>query len=150
MSKVAQSEKAQFEKLLGDADRWTTIDDLVRICDEGGLWSDEFLETVTDKAKKAQLRRLIKGVKDESNWPVWASVETTNEEGETVRVYKQELLFDPEDYRKVVSYHSDRASHHGRMARGYAKRCDKRFRTRLYRQLRINFDDESMDPKKPR
>lgn len=150
MSKVAATDKARFQELMGNADAWMPIEDLVALCDQEGFWKDAFLEGAVDAAKKSQVRRLIKTLTDDGDWPLWASVETTNEEGKAERVYKQEVLFDPDDYRQVVEYHSDRATHHGRMARGYAKRCDKRFKTRLYRQLDINFGDDSIDPKKPR
>ncbi len=150
MSTVAQNDKTRFLDLMGNEDQWGSIDELLAICDEGDFWTTEFLEGAEDTAKKSHLRRLIKSLKDEEGWPIVASLNTTNDEGETVRVYKQELLFDPDDYRQVVAYHGDRANHHGRMARGYAKRCDKRFKTRLHRQVKFAFDDQSADPQKPR
>lgn len=75
--------------------------------------------------------------KDGEGFPLFASVETTDESGNAVRRYKQETLFDVEDYRQVVRYHADRSAHHQTMARGYAKRCKQRFN----RQIRISFSD---------
>ncbi len=133
---------ATFEDVMAGAAKWATIDEIRDLCDNAeGFWSQEFIDSAATKSKNAKIRRLIKTLKDETGFPLHASVETTNEDGETIRVYKQELLFDPDDYRQVVTYHSDRASHHGRMARGYAKRSDERFKTELDRQLTIDFDD---------
>ena len=147
MSRVAQSQRVRFQELMGNADCWASIDELVLACDDAKFWSKDFLDTVEDKAKKSEIRRLIRSIKDGESWPIWASVETITESGETVRQYKQELLFDVEDYRKVVKYHGDRSTHHRTMAVGYAKRCKNRFN----RQLPLPFGEEtSADPGKPR
>ena len=131
MSKVAQSDKIRFQELMGNADRFASIEELMAICDEGEYWSDEFMETVTEQAKKFHIRRLIKSLKGKDGFPLYASVETTDENGKTCRVYKQELLFDVEDYRKVVTYHHNRSNYHRRMAAGYKSRCNKRFNVQL-------------------
>lgn len=130
MSKVGRRDKSRFQELMGNADNWASIDDLVALCDEAEYWTDEFMEGVAAHAKKDHLRRLIKTLK-EDGWPLWASVETKDEAGETCRIYKQELLFDIEDYRQVASYHNDRSRYHRRMAAGYKTRCKKRFNVQL-------------------
>ncbi len=145
MTTAIATDKARFQALMGNADAWMSIENLVGLCDREEFWKDDFIAGALGDAKKAHIRRLIKQLKDEDKWPLWASVETTNEEGETERVYKQELLFDPNDYRQVVEYHSKRASYHRKTAEGYAARCRKRFDV----QLHLAFDD-SVDPKKPR
>src|SRR5512137_1067427 len=146
MEKIKQSDKSRFQELLGNADCFNTIEELVSMCDQAGFWTDDFLATVTDVAKKSTIRRLIRDVRDEDGWPSIGSIETTNEAGETVRVYKQEALFDIEDYRKVVAYHSERSRHHRNMAIGYAKRC----KTRFNKQPPLDFGDASADPRTPR
>lgn len=146
MSTVTQGDKTRFMELIGEAENWTSIDDLLTACDKADFWTEDFLDSVAERAKKSHLRRLIRSLKDGSGWPLWASVETTNESGEPVRVYKQEFLFDVGDYRQVVKYHSERSAHHRKMASGYAKRCKERFD----RQLLLDFDDREVDPKRPR
>ena len=138
MSKVTTTEKTKFVELMGSADAWASVDQLVAACNEAEIWPEGFLETVEAKAKKAHVRRMVRSLKDEGGWPLWASIETTNERGEPVRIYKQETLFDVGDYRQVVHYHSDRSRHHRTMAIGYAQRCKRRFG----RQLMLPFDDE--------
>lgn len=131
MEKVRQTDRERFESLMGNADKWASIEDLVSLCDDAGYWSDEFYAQAQGSAKKSMVRRLIRTLKDDTDFPVWASVETTNEDGKNVRVYKQETLFDVDDYRQVVSYHSDRSSYHATVAKEYAKRCKVRFNKQL-------------------
>jgi hypothetical protein len=148
MEKIKQSEKSRFQVLLGDADCFDTIEELVAKCDQANFWADDFFETVVDVAKKSTIRRLIRDVKDEFGWPSIASIETINEAGETVRVYKQEALFDVEDYRQVIYYHGDRSRHHRNMAVGYARRCKLRFNRQL--PLGLAGDATDANPRKPR
>lgn len=136
-TKATQGDRERFERVMGNADSWATIDDLVELCESDGYWSNEFQATAALNAKKAHVRRMIRTLRDSDDWPVWASVETTNDKGETVRVYKQETLFDVEDYRQVVSYHVDRTNYSRRMATGYARRCKKRF----HKQIPMHFED---------
>ncbi len=131
-----QTERHTFEKLLGNVDKWATVDDIVALCDGEGFWSKDFLAQSEVQAKKSHVRRLIRQAKDASGWPVWASVETVNEEGKTVRVYKQETLFGVEDYRQAISYHAGISKHHAAMVAGYARRCKKRFN----RTIQMTFD----------
>jgi len=145
MKTLPGTDKARFQKLMGNANAWMPIEKLVSLCDEGRFWTENFLAGAVDSAKKTAVRRLIKTLKDRDGWPIWANVETTNEEGKTERLYKQELLFDPNDYRQVFEYHNERSTYHRKMAQGYASRCKKRFHV----QLKLPFDETS-DPKKPR
>jgi hypothetical protein len=122
---------------MGNADRWNTIDELLSLCEEEGYWTEDFLEKAVDEAKKSHIRKCIKQLKDSDGWDQWASVETQTAEGDTVRVYKQEALFDVEDYRQVVHYHNDRSDYHAKKAESYAARCQKRFNV----QLTLPFED---------
>lgn len=131
MTTAAATDKARFQALMGNADAWMPIDELVALCDEADFWDEEFAQGAVISAKKSQIRRLIRTLKDQDNWPLWANVETTGQDGKTERVYKQELLFDPNDYRQVVDYHNERSSYHGKMSKGYASRCKKRFDIQL-------------------
>lgn len=74
----------------------------------------------------------------DDGFPLYASVEMKDENGKTCRVYKQEMLFDVEDYRKVVTYHHDRSNYHRRMSAGYKTRCKNRFNV----QLTLPFDGD--------
>lgn len=133
---AAAMDRERFAEIMASAPGWNSIDSLVELLDESNYWTADFLETAERGIKTAFVRRTIKTLRDDSKFPVWASVETTSEDGKPVRVYKQEALFDVEDYRQVVQYHTERASHHRRMATGYARRCEEK----LGVQLRLGFD----------
>jgi hypothetical protein len=74
---------------------------------------------------------MIRKLKDKDGFPLFPSVRVTDEQGVTRHVYKQELLFDLEDYRVVVDYHANLSKHHRTMAKGYADRCEKKFMVQL-------------------
>lgn len=127
----------RFTQITGNMDGWATIDEIVSLCDDASFWTDGFLADAEDKAKKSVVRRLIKSIRGIDSAPEWASVLTTDDDGKPQRIYKQETLFDVEDYRQVVTYHADRSRYHRITAEGYAKRCKQRFNV----QLRMTFDD---------
>ncbi len=111
---------------------WVTIDLLKRRLDETGFWSDEFIDAAIDEHKKAYIRREIKCITDTTGWPVFASVITIDSiTGEHQRIYKQEEMFDRDDYMQVVSYHQDRAEYHEMMAAGYRERARERHAMQL-------------------
>jgi len=145
MTTAVATDRARFQELMGNADAWNSIDKLVELCDEADFWSEEFTEGALASAKKSQVRRLIRTLKDDESWPLWANVETTGEDGKTERTYKQELMFDSNDYRQVVDYHNERSAHHSKMRDGYAARCKRRFDI----QIPLPFGNPA-DPQKPR
>lgn len=107
---------------------WATIDDLVKRLDDSAFWSEEFVEASLFERKKQWVRKEIKRVTDDEGWPIFASIATTDPvTGEEMRRYKQEMIFDRDDYRQVVGYHMDRSHYHKDMAVGYAQRAERRF-----------------------
>jgi hypothetical protein len=119
------------------ANRWQSVPELVEQLDTAGFWADDFLSEAELQSKKSWVRRHIKQLKDSSDFPLWASVKTKDDDGRTVTLYKQETFFDVEDYRQVVNYHAGRSDHHREMARGYSRRCKER----LGKQIRLPFGD---------
>jgi hypothetical protein len=132
--------KQDFCEALKGVGRWATIKELVNACDRAGYWDEEFLTEVAYKAKAAHVRRMIRQDKDENGWPHWHSVETTNEEGETVRVYKQEELFDVNDYAQTINYYVQVVKKAKRTANQLARNAIARFGR--HRQLYIPFSDD--------
>jgi hypothetical protein len=122
---------ASFSDILENSDGWHTIDELVSILDESGYWEDGFRAKALANAKKTHVRGMIRKLKDKDGFPLFPSVRITDAEGVTRRVYKQELLFDVEDYKAVVNYHANLSNHHRTMAKGYADRCEKKYEVQL-------------------
>jgi hypothetical protein len=82
------------------------------------------LRAFTDEVR-ASLRQKVDGV------PIYASVERVNEQGETVRHYKQTALFDVEDYRIAIDACQRRAAAETRTARALQKDCAARLGVQL-------------------
>lgn len=53
--------------------------------------------------------------------PLFASINTMDDEGETQRVYKNENSFSSEDYKTASLYHSKTGVHHLQMSKYYAE-----------------------------
>ncbi len=100
------------------------------ICDEAGYWESDFESRALTNAKKMRIRKIISKVKDKDGFPLFPSV-TILDDGKKKRVYKQETLFDVEDYKAVVNYHARLSNHHRDMAEGYVKRCEKKHQVQL-------------------
>ncbi|HEY7119679.1 MAG TPA: hypothetical protein VH475_24020 [Tepidisphaeraceae bacterium] len=112
---------------------WASVDDIVERLDALDFWSDDFIVSSLDERKKAWVRREIKTLKDDDDWPLYASIVRQDEEtGAETRLYKQEALFDRGDYEAVVAYHHNREDYHRHMAIGYARRAEARFGVQLY------------------
>lgn len=119
------SEIEDFQALTG-RHSFQHIDDLVDLLDDSGFWQSDWLTTVSRRAKKAKIRGLIKQGKDDSGWPLWASIIVQPPEGTPYRVYQQELFMDREDYRQVIDYWIGYTQRGMKMAEGYRDRMMKR------------------------
>jgi len=109
--------------------QWSDVDDIVARLDENDFWTDEFTAKALENAKKAEVRHLVKSLKDDEGMPIFHSVERTDPvTGETKKVYMQEVLFNPDDYRTVIEYHMYKANYHEKIARKLNDRCQQQYR----------------------
>lgn len=118
----------RFHKVMSQAGQsWASIEDLIALCDSSpDFWDPVWVASTLDIAKKTVIRKYIRELKDEANMPLWHSLVTVNEDGEETRQYKQEALFDKEDYLQVIQYYIDRTSYNMRMAATLRDRAVKR------------------------
>lgn len=108
---------------------WATIDELEEAIEP--LLPDDFYEDAKSQARKIWLRRLLRR-RTEGGWPEFANIVRQDEQtGEEVHFYKQELMFDIDDYKQVVAYHADRAEYHLKVAFGYKAKAYERFGIQL-------------------
>lgn len=111
---------------------WADIDTLVSMLDEADFWDEAFLQSSIEERKKAYIRRQIKQVKGEDGFPTFASVVSVDPiTGKEERRYKQEGMFDRDDYVQVTRYHEQRSQHHMQMAVAYAERGHTRYGLQL-------------------
>lgn len=120
----------KFVELL-QVGQFTRTEELVRRLDEGGYWDEELLAGAVDAFKRSYIRRKVRQIKDESGWPIIASIEVMEPSGEMVRVYMPEALFDLEKYQQAAGYWTQRAHYAIGMANGYTSRGNDRFGAQL-------------------
>ena len=72
---------------------------------------------------------LIENSVDERGLPLFGIIETENENGELAKAYKQEAMFETEDYRKAAEYQKKLADYHQTLAYYYAAEYKKRAET---------------------
>jgi hypothetical protein len=111
---------------------WVDIDGLVAMLDAAGYWDEAFFDDAIDAKKKAHARQQIKTIPGSDGLPAYQSVVTTDPmTGETERRYKQEAMFDRDDYAQAIRYHRQRAEHHLREATGLAEHGRERYGLQL-------------------
>ncbi|MEJ7593813.1 MAG: hypothetical protein WKF77_19920 [Planctomycetaceae bacterium] len=99
------TEASSVRQMLDAAAGWHDIDELVSKMDEAGLFPPEVVLSAIGKAKKTYARRILSQMKDKDGFPLYPSVNVTDANGNKKRVYKQETLFDVEDYKAVIGTH---------------------------------------------
>lgn len=120
--------------------QWATIDELVSMLDKAEYWDEAFTAQAVAQRKKIHIRGVIRNLKDKDGWPIFASVVQVDEDGNEVRIYKQETFFDRDDYMQVVSYHVDIVRHHVTMAVGYRQRAKHRYGMQI--ELPLMFEED--------
>lgn len=105
---------------------WARTEDLVTALDAmGDVWGDYEKKGLLE-AKKALVRRYIKQLSEDGHQLVH-SIERACEGGSMERVYKQETLFEVDDYKQAYIYHRGRQSYHVHIADDLRERCKKRY-----------------------
>jgi len=62
--------------------------------------------------ERIHVRRRLKQVTTAHRWPVFGNIARVGPDGTPARVFLQEELFGPEDYRQIVASHDSLARHH--------------------------------------
>lgn len=104
-------DKPAFAEILAQSG-WADIDSLYMACKESNIFGSDFYDRAIEIAMKEQIRRMLKSgkVKDaDGNTINVASIIMTDKNGKKQRVYKQETLFEVDDFVQVVRYWKDSA-----------------------------------------
>lgn len=121
----------KFVRIATDLD-WTRTEDVYRACvDAGNVFEAADEEASRELHYKALIRRAFAALKDANGNRIFASVKTTDEEGNSVSFYKQERMFEVDDLRYVADYHFKIARHHYEEGRRYATRAKDEFGVQL-------------------
>jgi hypothetical protein len=111
--------------------RWGTIQEYVELCRQQGYFTAAFYRKAVTHMERIHVRRLLRQVTDGHGWPTLANIVRAGDDGRPERVFMQEELFGPEEYRQVVAYHYGMARHHLFKAQTYREHAKARFGLQL-------------------
>jgi hypothetical protein len=111
--------------------RWGTIQEYVDLCRMRGYFTEAFYRRAVTHMERIHVRRMLRQVTDGRGWPVLANIVRADPDGRPERVFMQEELFGPEEYRQVVAYHYRMARHHLFKAQTYREHATARFGVQL-------------------
>jgi hypothetical protein len=120
--------------------RWGTIQDYVELCRAQGYFTPAFYATALAQMERIHVRRRLKQITTAQGWPVFGNIERLRDDGRPERVFLQEELFGPEEYRQIVAYHYGLARHHLFKAQTYRDHAKARYGLQL--PLFREHDDE--------
>src|SRR5215218_1883860 len=80
--------------------RWGTIQEYVDLCRTQGYFTPAFYRKATAHMERIHVRRMLRQVTDGRGWPVLANIVRVDLNGRPERVFMQEELFGPEEYRQ--------------------------------------------------
>jgi hypothetical protein len=107
--------------------RWGTIQEDVELCRAEGSCTPAFDATAIAQMERIHVRRRLKQITTAQGWPVFGNIARVGPDGTPARVFLQEELFGPEEYRQIVAYHYGLARHHlfkAQTSRDHAKAHD--------------------------
>jgi hypothetical protein len=111
--------------------RWGTIQEYVDLCRTQGYFTPAFYAKAVAHMERIHVRRMLRQVTDGYGWPTVANIVRARDDGRPERVFMQEELFGPEEYRQVVAYHYRMARHHLFKAQTYRDHAKARFGLQL-------------------
>jgi hypothetical protein len=111
--------------------RWGTIQEYVDLCRTQGYFTPAFYRKATAHMERIHVRRMLRQVTDGRGWPILANIVRVDPNGRPERVFMQEELFGPEEYRQVVAYHYRMARHHLVKAQTYRDHAKTRYGVQL-------------------
>jgi hypothetical protein len=111
--------------------RWGTIQDYVDLCRAHGYFTPAFYAKAATRLECIHVRRRLKQITNIQGWPVFGNIEWVGPDGTPARVFLQEELFGPEEYRQIVAYHYRMARHHLFKAQTYRDHAKARYGVQL-------------------
>jgi hypothetical protein len=121
--------------------RWRTIQEYVELCRRQGYFTAVFYRKAVTHMECIHVRRMLRQVTDSRGWSILANIVRMDPNGRPERVFMQEELFGPEEYRQVVAYHYRMARHHLFKAQTYREHAKARYGV----QLPLFDEDDSGD-----
>lgn len=111
--------------------KWSTIDDFTDALADTGFFTKEDDQLAKLAGRKMKVRKLLKRMKDETGMPVFASIPVQDEKGKITHIYKQESLFNKNDYQRVIESLVRQSTSLIDMAKRYQQRAKERLGVQL-------------------
>jgi hypothetical protein len=111
--------------------RWGAIQAYVDLCRAQGYFTPALYATAIAHMERIHVRRRLQQVTTAQGWPVFGNIARVRGDGRPERVFLQEELFGPEEYRQVVAYHYGMARHHLLKAQTYRDHAKARYGVQL-------------------
>jgi hypothetical protein len=111
--------------------RWGTIQEYVELCRAQGYFTAVFYAKAAAHLERIHVRRMLRQVTDGRGWPTFGNIARVGLDGRPERVFLQEELFGPEEYRQIVAYHYGMARHHLFKAQMYREHAKARYGVQL-------------------
>jgi hypothetical protein len=111
--------------------RWRTIQEYVEMCRANGYFTGAFYAKAAAHLERIHVRRMLRQVTDGRGWPTCGDIARVGPDGRPERVFLQEELFGPEEYRQIVAYHYGMARHHLFKAQTYRDYAKARYGVQL-------------------
>src|SRR6266542_2427698 len=96
-----------------------------------GYFTPAFYATAIAQMERIHVRRRLKQITNAQGWPVFGNIARVGPDGTPARVFLQEELFGPEEYRQIVAYHYGLARHHLFKAQTYRDHAKARYGLQL-------------------
>lgn len=84
-------------------------------------------QSMMNELVKESVAELLNNQLDERGLPVFGIIETVDENGNLVKAYKRENLFNAEDYREAALYQAKLANNHKILADYYMAELEKQY-----------------------
>lgn len=126
MNKLEKTQKDRILEILRTND-FIDTDEATDLLDESGFWDSRDPDDLIRAQKKSETRLFLKTLKDEEGEPAFANIEIETLDGKVKHVYMQPYLFDVEQFKQIINYHTSKARHHADRARKLQKQLQAKY-----------------------
>jgi hypothetical protein len=126
-----QTALARFWDIVKDIE-WSNINEIRSLCKDADLWDDNFNDRAEEKAEKADIRRMMRLLKEEGdNFPLFGNLVVATEDGRSEHIYKPIAKFTFDDHQQVVDVLASEMDYKGDLILGHDKRCKAKYGKQL-------------------
>ena len=135
-----------FAQIAVQIQDWMTVEDIIRLCDEQGFWTSEFVDDSLTQLKKVAVRRLArsKGYTDTKghSLELVSVIQRDKNSDRSTRAYKQLRWFQEPDFVQVIADRWQRRRYWDNEIRRFVDLAREKYGARIQSMLPfIDFED---------